>query len=96
MVRGRLLTQALWKTPPLPPDPYHPGRQSAGVWKAAAPTRPPAPSHTPWKTLRVSHSPPATTTTSEGEESRIKQGLNRKPLTVHRIGATPKGERSPS
>jgi hypothetical protein len=26
----------LWKTPPLPPDPHHPGRQSDGVWKAAA------------------------------------------------------------
>ena len=38
-----------------------PGRWSAGVWKAAAPTLHPAPSHTPWKTLRVSHSPPATT-----------------------------------
>ena len=47
--------------PPLPPDPHHPGRWPDGVWKAAAPTPHPAPSHTPWKTLRVSHSPPATT-----------------------------------
>ena len=50
----------LRKTPPLPPDPHHPGRRSAGLWKAAAPIPPPAPSHSPWKTLRVSHSPPAT------------------------------------
>jgi hypothetical protein len=28
---------SLWKTPPLPPAPHHPGRQSDGVWKAAAP-----------------------------------------------------------
>src|SRR5215218_4487416 len=42
--------------PLFPRHPHHPGRRSAGVWKAAAPNRPPAPSHTPWKTLRVSHS----------------------------------------
>jgi putative transposase len=29
--------KGLWKTPPLPPDPHHPGRRSAGLWKAAAP-----------------------------------------------------------
>jgi putative transposase len=28
--------KGLWKTPPLPPDPHHPGRRSAGLWKAAA------------------------------------------------------------
>ena len=28
----------------------------------------PAPSHTPWKTLRVSHSPPATTASKGGEK----------------------------
>ena len=67
MFRGRLV-QALWKTPPLPPVPHHPGRRSAGVWKAAAPIRPPAPSHTPWKTLRVFHSPPATATSSREEK----------------------------
>lgn len=31
----------LRKTPPLPPDPHHPGRRSAGLWKAAAPAPPP-------------------------------------------------------
>jgi hypothetical protein len=30
----------LWKKAPLPPHPHHPGRRSAGVWKAAAPTPP--------------------------------------------------------
>lgn len=43
---------------PLPPDPHHPGRWSVGVWKAAPSTPHPAPSHTPWKSLRDSHSPP--------------------------------------
>ena len=31
----------LRKTPPLPPDPHHPGRRSAGLWKAATPAPPP-------------------------------------------------------
>lgn len=26
----------LGKSPPLPPRPHHPGRRSAGLWKAAA------------------------------------------------------------
>lgn len=46
----------LWKTPPSSPDPTSPGRSAAGLWKAA-PHPTPAPSHSPWKTLRVSHSP---------------------------------------
>jgi hypothetical protein len=57
---------ALWKTPPLLPHPHHPGRRPDGVWKAAATAPRPAPSHTPWKTLRVSHSP-AATAAAEGE-----------------------------
>ena len=48
----------LWKTPPSSPDPTSPGRSAAGLWKAAPRTTHPAPSHTPWKTLRVSHSSP--------------------------------------
>jgi putative transposase len=60
----------LWKTSPLPPDPHHPGRRSAGMWKAAAPAPPPAPSHNPWKTLRVSHSPPATAAAAGREVDR--------------------------
>jgi hypothetical protein len=31
---------ALRKTPPLPPDPHHPGRRSAELWKAASPALP--------------------------------------------------------
>jgi hypothetical protein len=38
---GVLSAGSLWKTPPLPPHPHHPGRRSAGVWKAAAATPPP-------------------------------------------------------
>ena len=32
---------ALRKMPPLPPDLHHPGRRSAGLWKAATPVPPP-------------------------------------------------------
>jgi len=46
----------LWKSSPSSPDPTSPGRTAAGLWKAAPPLHPPAPSHSPWKTLRVSHS----------------------------------------
>lgn len=45
----------LWKTTPSSPDPSSPGRSPAGLWKAAPRPARPAPSHSPWKTLRVSH-----------------------------------------
>ena len=66
--RGPLLPLGLWRTPPLPPHPHHPGRRSDGMWKAAAPSPRPAPSHTPWKSLRDSHSPPATATTGRAQQ----------------------------
>lgn len=46
----------LRKSPPSSPHPTSPGRTAAGPWKAAPPPYPQAPSHSPWKTLRVSHS----------------------------------------
>ena len=71
---GKLCKELLWKSPPLPPDPHHPGRLPDEAWKAAPK---PAPSHPSWKTLRVSHSQTTTTTaclftTQREEETTLK------------------------
>src|SRR4029077_5075908 len=56
--------------------------------ESCAPTQPPAPSHTPWKTLRVSHSCPPPTARRPGKNFngemihpwvRFLRGLTRSP-----------------
>jgi hypothetical protein len=55
--------------PPLPPAPPSPRPAVCRGMEGCRPQPPPAPSHTPWKTLRVFHSPPAPATARDGERT---------------------------
>ena len=65
--------QEVVENAPSSPRPPSPRPSACRVMEGCPPVPPPAPSHNPWKTLRVSHSPPAPTATKR-ESAKMASG----------------------